>query len=123
MYKRQGWGRTGNQEIPPKITLAAFTSQVSANTSYPLFATGAYPAGTTFSRLANPDIQWEVSDQTNVGLDFDLFRGALSGTIDWFNKVSNNILLEVIPADPVQPAGTFWTNVEDMEKMCIRDSH
>lgn len=112
---RAGWGRTGNQEIPPKITLAAFTSQVSANTSYPLFATGAYPAGTTFSRLANPDIQWEVSDQTNVGLDFDLFRGALSGTIDWFNKVSNNILLEVIPADPVQPAGTFWTNVEDME--------
>jgi len=112
---RAGWGRTGNQEIPPKITLAAFTSQVSANTSYPLFATGAYPAGTTFSRLANPDIQWEVSDQTNVGLDFDLFRGALSGTVDWFNKVSNNILLEVIPADPVQPAGTFWTNVEDME--------
>ena len=112
---RAGWGRTGNQEIPPKITLAAFTSQVSANTSYPLFVTGAYPAGTTFSRLANPDIQWEVSDQTNVGLDFDLFRGALSGTVDWFNKVSNNILLEVIPADPVQPAGTFWTNVEDME--------
>lgn len=112
---RAGWGRTGNQEIPPKITLAAFTSQVGANTSYPLFATGAYPAGTTFSRLANPDIQWEVSDQTNIGLDFDLFKGALSGTIDWFNKVSNNILLEVIPADPVQPAGTFWTNVEDME--------
>jgi iron complex outermembrane receptor protein len=31
-----------------------------------------------------------------------------------FNKVSNNILLEVIPADPIQPAGTFWTNVENM---------
>jgi iron complex outermembrane receptor protein len=111
---RAGWGLTGNQEIPSKITQPLFTSQVSASTSYPLTPTGPYPAGTTFSRLANPDIQWEVSTQTNVGLDFGLFGGALSGSVDFFNKVSNNILLEVIPADPVQPASTVWTNVKDM---------
>lgn len=111
---RAGWGLTGNQEIPSKITQALFTSQVAATTSYPLSASGTYPAGTTYSRLANPDIQWEVSTQTDVGLDFGLWNGALSGSVDLFNKVSNNILLEVIPADPVQPAGTFWTNVKDM---------
>ncbi len=111
---RAGWGLTGNQEIPSKITQALFTSQVSASTSYPLTPAGPYPAGTVYSRLANPDIQWEVSKQTDIGLDFSLFNGALSGTIDAFNKISNNILLEVIPADPVQPAGTFWTNVKDM---------
>ncbi len=38
-----------------------------------------------------------------------------AGTVDYFNKVSTNILLEVVPADPVQPATTFWTNVENME--------
>lgn len=112
---RAGWGRTGNQEIPAKITLAAFTSQVTANASYPLTPTGAYPPGTTFSRLANPDIQWEVSIQTNVGLDFGIFNDALTGTIDVFDKVSSDILLQVIPADPVQPAGSFWTNVHDMK--------
>ena len=111
---RAGWGQTGNQEIPSKITQPLFTSTVSGTTSYPLANTGAYPAGTIYSRLANPDIQWEVSTQTNIGLDFGLLKGALSGSIDYFRKVSNNILLEVIPADPVQPAGTFWTNVEDM---------
>jgi iron complex outermembrane receptor protein len=111
---RAGWGQTGNQEIPSKITQALFTSTVSSTTSYPLAATGAYPAGTTYSRLANPDIQWEVSTQTNIGLDFGLLKGKLTGTIDWFTKKSNNILLEVIPADPIQPAGTFWTNVKDM---------
>lgn len=111
---RAGWGQTGNQEIPAKITQALFTSQVSASTSYPLYPTGSFPAGTSYTRLANPDIQWEVSTQTNVGLDFGLFRGALTGAIDYFHKESNNILLEVIPADPVQPAGTFWTNVKDM---------
>jgi len=111
---RAGWGQTGNQEIPSKITQALFTSTVSASTSYPLAPTGPYPSGIVYSRLANPDIQWEQSTQTNVGLDFGLLKGKLTGTVDWFRKVSNNILLEVIPADPVQPAGTFWTNVEDM---------
>ncbi|WP_229311066.1 SusC/RagA family TonB-linked outer membrane protein [Larkinella soli] len=111
---RAGWGQTGNQEIPSKITQALFTSQVSAATSYPLAASGPFPAGTSYARLANPDIQWEVSTQTDIGLDFGLFKGALSGSVDYFRKVSNNILLEVIPADPVQPAGTTWTNVPDM---------
>jgi TonB-linked SusC/RagA family outer membrane protein len=111
---RAGWGQTGNQEIPSKITQALYTATVSASSSYPLAATGAYPAGIVYSRLANPDIQWEVSTQSNIGLDFGLMGGKLTGAVDYFRKVSNNILLEVIPADPVQPAGTFWTNVEDM---------
>ena len=111
---RAGWGLTGNQEIPSKITQALFTSVLSATTSYPLDGSTNYPAGTTYTRLANPNIQWEVSTQTNIGLDFGFFKGALTGSIDVFNKVSSDILLEVIPADPVQPAGTFWTNVKDM---------
>ncbi|TLV03659.1 SusC/RagA family TonB-linked outer membrane protein [Dyadobacter luticola] len=111
---RAGWGSTGNQEIPSKITQARFTSTVSGTTSYPL-GTGSYPAGTTNTRLANPNIQWEVSQQTDLGLDFGLFKGALNGEIDYFKKTSKKILLEVIPADPIQPAGTFWTNVPNME--------
>jgi TonB-dependent starch-binding outer membrane protein SusC len=111
---RAGWGQTGNQEIPPKITQALYTTRVSGTTSYPLAETGPYPAGTTFVRLANPNIQWEVSTQTNIGLDFGLLKGALTGTVDYFHKVSNNILLEVVPSDPIQPATTYWTNVEDM---------
>ena len=111
---RAGWGQTGNQEIPPKITQALYTTRVSGTTSYPLANTGPYPAGTTFVRLANPNIQWEVSTQTNFGLDFGLLKGALSGTVDYFHKVSNNILLEVVPSDPIQPATSYWTNVKDM---------
>jgi iron complex outermembrane receptor protein len=111
---RAGWGQTGNQEIPSKITQALFTSTVSATTSYPLDASTNYPAGTTYTRLANPDIQWEVSTQTDLGLDFGLLNGALTGTVDYFRKVSGKILLEVIPADPIQPASTYWTNVPAM---------
>ncbi|MDI6046125.1 SusC/RagA family TonB-linked outer membrane protein [Flavobacterium yafengii] len=111
---RAGWGRTGNQEIPSKITQASSTTSVTGSTSYPLNPAGTFPGGTTYARFANPDIQWEVSSQTNVGLDFGLFNGALSGTVDYFNKVSDNILLEVVPSDPIQAASTYWTNVKDM---------
>ena len=111
---RAGWGQTGNQEIPSKITQALFTASVGPATSYPLDGSTNYPAGVTYTRLANPDIQWEVSTQTDIGLDFGLFNGALTGTVDFFRKVSGKILLEVIPADPIQPASTYWTNVPDM---------
>jgi len=112
---RGGWGQTGNQEIPSKITQPLFTATTGATSSYPLDNGSVYPAGITYTRLANPDIQWEVSTQTNIGLDFGFLNGALSGAIDYFTKTSNNILLEVIPADPVQPASSVWTNVNNMK--------
>jgi TonB-linked SusC/RagA family outer membrane protein len=111
---RAGWGQTGNQEIPSKITQALFTATPGAGASYPLYPGNTYPVGTAYQRLANPDIQWEVSSQTDIGVDFELLGGALSGTVDYFRKVTDNILLEVIPADPIQPASTLWTNVPDM---------
>lgn len=112
---RGGWGQTGNQEIPAKITQPLFTATVGSTTSYPLDNSAIFPAGITYSRLANPDIQWEVSTQMNLGLDFAFLNGALSGSVDAFRKVSTNMLLEVIPADPVQPASSVWTNVANME--------
>lgn len=110
---RAGWGSTGNQEIQPKITQPLF--QILPGGGYPLAATGPYPAGLTYSRLANPDIQWESSKQTDFGLDFSLLNGSLTGTIDVFNKISNNILLQITPPDPVQPATTTWGNIKDMK--------
>ncbi|MBZ4041008.1 SusC/RagA family TonB-linked outer membrane protein [Flavobacterium hibisci] len=116
---RSSWGQTGVQEIPSKITKASYTESNSGNNTYPLDPSatdlGGYPYGSVFTRLANPNIQWEVSTQTNVGLDFSLFNNRLSGTIDYFNKISESILLEVTPVDPIQPAKTYWTNIPNME--------
>ncbi len=121
---RTSWGQTGNQEIPSKITKASFsedrlaTGSGSLNT-YPIDTDGNsldnYPYGIVFTRLANPDLQWEVSTQFDVGIDFAFLDYRLTGTLDYFNKVSSNILLEVVPADPVQPTSTYWDNIEDMK--------
>jgi len=121
---RASGGQTGNQEIPAKITKASYsedrliTGGQSLNT-YPLdpsaTSIGGYPYGIVYTRLANPNLQWEVSTQINVGVDFGIFNNRLSGSVDYFSKESSNILLEVTPADPVQPTATYWTNIRDMK--------
>lgn len=116
---RASWGKTGSQEIPSKITKASYTESNTGNDTYPLDPSatdlGGYPYGSIYTRLANPNIQWEVSTQTNIGLDFSLFNNRLSGTVDYFNKVSENILLEVAPVDPIQPTSKYWTNIPNMK--------
>lgn len=116
---RASWGQTGSQEIPSKITKLSYKESNGGYDTYPLDPTAAdlagYPYGSVYTRLANPDIQWEFSTQTNIGLDFSLFNNRLSGTIDYFNKVSENILLEVAPVDPIQPTPKYWTNIPDMQ--------
>ena len=121
---RASWGQTGNQEIPSKITKASFsedrliTGGGSLNT-YPIDTEGNsiddYPFGIVFTRLANPNLQWEVSTQIDLGVNFALFDHKLTGTVDYFNKVSSNILLEVVPSDPVESTSTFWDNIDNME--------
>ena len=120
---RTSWGQTGNQEIPAKITKASYsedrllTGAGSLNT-YPIDTDATslegYPYGIVFTRLANPNLQWEVSTQIDVGIDFAFFNYQLTGTLDYFNKESSNILLEVVPADPVEPTATYWDNIPDM---------
>ena len=44
------------------------------------------------SRLATPDLSWETNLNTNVGLDFGFWNNRLSGTIEFFNRASKDLL-------------------------------
>lgn len=121
---RTSWGQTGNQEIPSKITQASYSEErlITGNESlntYPIDTNSnsidGYPYGIVYTRLANPNLQWEVSTQVGVGIDFALLDYRLSGTLDYFNKESSNILLEVVTADPVEPTSTYWSNIDGMK--------
>ncbi len=51
----------------------------------------------------------------HIGLDFGFLSGALTGSVDYFNKQTENILLRLLAtADPVQVASETWTNMKDM---------
>ena len=117
---RASWGQTGNQDgIPSKVSLASYKDTKGDNDTYPLNGTESsiddYPFGTVPVRTPNPNLQWEVSTQINVGLDFAAFDSKLSGTIDYFNKVATDVVLFATSIDPIQPTESNWTNIPEME--------
>lgn len=77
----------------------------NATTSYymyqSLFATANYilngniAGGLAQTVLANPDLTWEKTYMTNIGLDFALFNSRLTGTIDLYNKNTKGILISL----------------------------
>jgi iron complex outermembrane receptor protein len=107
---RLGWGQTGNQEIPDKISLLAVGTAGDANGLW----NSSLSPGITFIRTPNPDIQWEQTGQSNIGIDFGFFENKLNGTIDFFDKKTTNVLLE-IPAKAPAPTQTQWMNVPGLK--------
>lgn len=92
MKVRFSWGKNGNENIG-NFGYAAFTS-----------ATGAYSAifgkdpvkyiGTRVGGLANPDLRWEESVQTDFGMDFGFFNNALTFSFDYYVKTTKGMLME-----------------------------
>lgn len=106
---RVGYGVTGNQEIPDRI------SQMKLGTVTGAFldGSGTPTTGITLTRTPNPDLKWESTGQFNIGLDFGFFNNRLTGSIDWYNKTTRNVLLQVYSIAPA-PTTTMWSNVDGM---------
>ncbi|WP_179213405.1 SusC/RagA family TonB-linked outer membrane protein [Ekhidna lutea] len=81
---RGSWGTSGNQSIDNFASrgLYQFGSYDGQSVSFP-------------SQLDNPDLTWEQSQQVDIGIDYSLFQGRLNGSIDYYNKETTDMLLEV----------------------------
>jgi TonB-linked SusC/RagA family outer membrane protein len=86
---RGSWGITGNQAITPYATLDAITSGYN----YPFDGTGSTNIGFAATRAANPNLKWESTAQTNIGVDMGFFGGRLTATVDIYKKVTDDLLL------------------------------
>lgn len=109
---RIGWGVTGQQDIGnnygylPRYTGSTSTAQYQfGNTFYSFLRPAAY----------DPNIKWETTNTTNIGLDFTLFKNRISGSIEVYNKKTKDLLSVV----PVAPGANFditlLTNVGNIE--------
>ena len=116
---RASWGKSGNQEIPSKQTRLSYGESFADDDIYPLNenVTGKedYDYGLVFARTANPDLQWEETTQTNLGLDFAFLDYKLSGTLDYFLKETNDVLLYFSTQDPIDEVGYKWQNIPGMK--------
>ena len=109
---RGGYGVLGNQEIDNY----QYSSTITTGINYP-DGNGGLLQGAFPKNFANPDIKWEETAMTNVGIDFMAFNNRLSLTADYYVKNTTDILLTVpIPIssgganDPIRNAGKIRNN-------------
>jgi TonB-linked SusC/RagA family outer membrane protein len=87
-----GWGQLGNQAIPD-FQYLAILQRGGSSTLY-AFGTGTSVVDGAFvTSLANPNITWERAVMTNISLEFGLLKNKLSGTVTWFNKNTEDMLI------------------------------
>ena len=84
---RASYGQVGNQGISPYTTLGLADKYMYEFGTYPMV--GYLPDST----MPNPNLKWETSTSTNVGLDFGFFLGRLGGTIEFYNTDTSDLLI------------------------------
>jgi len=110
---RVGYGVTGNQEIGDYISLP--TLSAGGNT---YIIGGKQYTAVGSNQYYNPDLKWESTAQTNIGLDFGFFNSRLSGSLDVYKKTTNDLLLSfAVPSPAVIPS--FTDNVGQVENRGI----
>lgn len=104
---RVGWGQTGNSEIGTKNSKYLY----SINDGSASIIGGQQIQGYKISRTPNPDITWETTTSTNIGIDFGIVSGKVSGSVDLFRKKTTDVLL-TIPAPAGSPTATVVKNID-----------
>lgn len=82
---RASIGQTGNQSISPYQTFARL------GTSGPIFGDGK-DIGFGLSSMANDDLKWETTTQTDIGVDFGFFSNRLNIGFDYYWKQTRDLL-------------------------------
>lgn len=86
---RAGWGHVGNQASAGNFDYLALMT-----TGYTAVFGGSQVDGAIQQKLANEELSWETSEQINFGVDFGFFRNSLTGSVDYFVRNTNDMILD-----------------------------
>ncbi|MEQ6119617.1 TonB-dependent receptor [Reichenbachiella sp. MALMAid0571] len=101
---RLSHGQTGNADIGGNAFAAYYAQPAYLNPNEsPII-------GVFASRLDNPDLKWETTTETNLGLDFDFYRGRVSGSLEIYNREISDLLTEK-PINAYHEVNTVWANI------------
>jgi TonB-dependent starch-binding outer membrane protein SusC len=107
---RASWGKLGNQRI-------ALFSYVAPISFYPYSFGTNVVSGAALSAVADPNISWETTIMTNIGLDFGFLNNRLTAELEYFDKKTEDILLQIpVPGQvadltgPVRNIGSVSNN-------------
>ncbi|MET0635601.1 MAG: SusC/RagA family TonB-linked outer membrane protein [Chitinophagaceae bacterium] len=95
---RVGWGKVGNQEFPAGSSLDQFALQNNG--------------GLDRSNNENRFLKWQADRQYNIGVDFSVLNNRITGSVDYFNKRTTDLLYPLPPFQPA-PLGSVvtWKNL------------
>jgi iron complex outermembrane receptor protein len=96
---RVGYGITGNQEFHP------------VDAALPV---GIYSGYNTINAVhfGNPDLKWEQVASVDAGLDFSMFHNRLFAIVDYYNKKTNDPILDFVISQPTAGTGTVYKNMD-----------
>jgi TonB-linked SusC/RagA family outer membrane protein len=80
---RGSYGYTGNQGIDNFVSQGLYTAGSDYNQT----------SGITLSQLANDNLTWEKNIPLDLGIDFSILKGRISGNIDWYTRESSGLLI------------------------------
>ncbi|MBU2914036.1 SusC/RagA family TonB-linked outer membrane protein [Reichenbachiella agariperforans] len=107
---RGSWGKTGNDNIGNYL----YSTNVVSNFHYGI--NGGDALGATASGLANPDLKWEETAMTNIGLDLGLLNNQFTLAAEYYiNKSSDILMPRVLPLSSGFHNGSVTENIGQME--------
>lgn len=91
---RASWGQNGSTG---PLGGYAYRAAITSAGNYPYSDNIDYQIGSAPSRLSNPELKWETSEQLNFGLDLRAFRNRLSMSFDYYEKKTKDLLVGITP--------------------------
>lgn len=114
---RGSWGKTGNQAIQPYQTLAT----IASGFNYPYEGNSVPNIGFALGRAANPNLRWETTEQSNIGVDLGFFNDRLTATVDVYRKKTTDLLLNK-QVEAYTGFSTILSNVGSIENKGVEIS-
>ena len=105
---RGSYGVTGN--LPPQSGLSSLTYSGQGNA----LVNGAWIATYGPNQNVNPDLKWERKTETDIGLDFAAFNNRLTGTADYYNRKTTDLIFNVTVPSPPALFNRAWKNIGDL---------
>ena len=91
---RASWGQNGTYS---HLSGFLWRASIASSGSVPYTEDIAYQIGSAPNRLENPELTWETTEQTNIGLDARALKDRLTMTLDWYVKTSKDLLVTITP--------------------------
>ena len=104
---RASYGITGSLPIGPYLSL----EKLSTTGNYFYRGNNVWIQTYAPSQNDNPNLRWEKKAEFDLGLDFSLFNGRLTGTLDYYNRTTSDLLFNVTVAVPPNAANNTWENI------------